>query len=141
MRKRARRSARARRRAELAVPINSEYSVFIVGRRIGMVTGASRGLGLALSRAMADRGWSLAIDARGAEALERARAELAARTDVVAVTGDVSDEGHLRALVEAAAGLGEGSLDALVNNASLLGPSPQPRLIDYPMDVFEDVYR
>jgi len=38
----------------------------------GIVTGASRGLGLALSRALVDRGWKLAVDARGGEALERA---------------------------------------------------------------------
>ena len=34
-----------------------------------------------------------------------------------------------------------GRLDLLVNNASLLGPSPQPRLGDYPLDVLEQVYR
>ncbi len=34
-----------------------------------------------------------------------------------------------------------GGLDALVNNASFLGPSPQPNLLDYPLDVLEQVYR
>jgi NAD(P)-dependent dehydrogenase (short-subunit alcohol dehydrogenase family) len=34
-----------------------------------------------------------------------------------------------------------GGVDALVNNASILGPSPQPGLLDYPLDVFEQVYR
>ena len=77
------------------------------------------------------------IDARSAEALEAARAELAELTEVAAVAGDVADAGHRRALVGAA---GE-RLDLLVNNASLLGPSPQPQLADYPLDVLERVYR
>jgi NAD(P)-dependent dehydrogenase (short-subunit alcohol dehydrogenase family) len=99
-----------------------------------IVTGASRGLGLALSRALAERGWRLVIDARDAGPLEAAAAEL---PDVVALPGDVADPGHRRALVEAAGG----DIDLLVNNASRLGPSPQPPLADYPLDVLEDVYR
>jgi NAD(P)-dependent dehydrogenase (short-subunit alcohol dehydrogenase family) len=99
-----------------------------------IVTGASRGLGLALSRGLAERGWRLVIDARDAAALEAAAAGL---PDVVTVPGDVSDPSHRHALVEAA---GE-RVDLLVNNASLLGPSPQPPLADYPLDVLEAVYR
>jgi NAD(P)-dependent dehydrogenase (short-subunit alcohol dehydrogenase family) len=102
-----------------------------------LVTGASRGLGLALARALAARGWRLVIDARGAEALEAARAELVAVTDVVAVPGDVTDEAHRRALIEAAGD----RIDLLVNNASVLGPSPQPALADYPLSELERVYR
>jgi NAD(P)-dependent dehydrogenase (short-subunit alcohol dehydrogenase family) len=102
-----------------------------------LVTGASRGLGLALARALAARGWRLVIDARGAEALEAARAELAAVTEVVAVPGDVTDEAHGRALIEAAGD----RIDLLVNNASVLGPSPQPALADYPLSELERVYR
>jgi NAD(P)-dependent dehydrogenase (short-subunit alcohol dehydrogenase family) len=102
-----------------------------------LVTGGSRGLGLALARALAGRGWRLVIDARGVEALEAARAELAALTDVTAVAGDVSDDRHRRALAAAAGD----RLDLLVNNASVLGPSPQPELADYPLDVLEHVYR
>jgi NAD(P)-dependent dehydrogenase (short-subunit alcohol dehydrogenase family) len=99
-----------------------------------IVTGASRGLGLALARALAARGWRLAIDARGAEALDAARAELG---DAVAVPGDVADERHRRALVAAAGG----RVDLLVNNASELGPSPLPALADAPLDALEEVYR
>jgi len=99
-----------------------------------IVTGASRGLGLALSKSLAERGWRLVIDARDAGPLEAAAAEL---PDVVTVPGDVSDPSHRHALVEAA---GE-RIDLLVNNASLLGPSPQPALADYPLDVLEVVYR
>lgn len=103
-----------------------------------LITGASRGLGLALARALADNGWTLIIDARGAAALEAARAELADRTQVVALAGDVTDPAHRQALVAAAADLG--GLDALVNNASILGPSPQPNLLDYPLDELRAVY-
>jgi NAD(P)-dependent dehydrogenase (short-subunit alcohol dehydrogenase family) len=102
-----------------------------------IVTGASRGLGLALARSLAVRGHDLVIDARGADALEAARAELARFTNVVAIPGDVSDPAH-RAQLVAAAG---DRIDVLVNNASVLGPSPQPLLEDYPLDVLERVYR
>jgi NAD(P)-dependent dehydrogenase (short-subunit alcohol dehydrogenase family) len=102
-----------------------------------LITGASRGLGLALARELARRGRRLVIDARGADALEAARAELAAHTEVVAVAGDVADPAHRRALVEAAGP----RIELLVNNASVLGPSPQPRLADYPLDELERVYR
>jgi NAD(P)-dependent dehydrogenase (short-subunit alcohol dehydrogenase family) len=104
-----------------------------------LITGASRGLGLALARELASRGWSLIIDARGAETLAAARGELAQLTRVTAIAGDVSDPAHRRALAVAARAAG--GLDAVVNNASFLGPSPQPNLLDYPLDELEQVYR
>ncbi len=107
--------------------------------RTALITGASRGLGLALSRRLAAEGWTLIINARGAGALETARAELAKSTNVTAIPGDVTDEEHRRALVDAAKLAG--GLDALINNASILGPSPQPQVLDYPLSVLEDVYR
>jgi NAD(P)-dependent dehydrogenase (short-subunit alcohol dehydrogenase family) len=107
--------------------------------RTALITGASRGLGLALARALAARGWSLIVDARGADALESARNELAGGAQVVAIAGDVADPAHRRALADAARELG--GLDAVVNNASILGPSPQPELLDYPLDALEQVYR
>jgi NAD(P)-dependent dehydrogenase (short-subunit alcohol dehydrogenase family) len=97
-----------------------------------IVTGASRGLGLALARALAERGWRLVIDAREAAPLHAAAGELGA----VGIPGDVADAAHREALVAAA-----GPVDLLVNNASVLGPSPQPHLADYPLDVLEHVYR
>lgn len=110
-----------------------------MAQKRGLITGASRGLGLALARALADRGWRLVIDARSAQALEAARLELAEKTTVIAVPGDIAEAGHRLALVQAAQDLG--GLDLLVNNASILGPSPQPALLDYPLEVLENVYR
>jgi NAD(P)-dependent dehydrogenase (short-subunit alcohol dehydrogenase family) len=104
-----------------------------------LITGASRGLGLALAHALAGQGWTLILNARGVEALEAARAELAKYTSVVAVAGDIAASETRQALAQAARAVGR--LDALVNNASLLGPSPQPRLLDYPLDALETVYR
>jgi NAD(P)-dependent dehydrogenase (short-subunit alcohol dehydrogenase family) len=98
-----------------------------------IITGASRGLGLALARALDERGWRLVLDARGAEALEEATREL---SEAVAVPGDVSDPAHRAALVA----LAGPQIDLLVNNASILGPSPQPELADYPLDVLARVY-
>ena len=97
-----------------------------------IVTGASRGLGLALARALAERGWQLVIDAREEAPLQAAASELGA----IAIAGDVADAVHREALVAAA-----GPVDLLVNNASVLGPSPQPTLAEYPLDVLEQVYR
>jgi NAD(P)-dependent dehydrogenase (short-subunit alcohol dehydrogenase family) len=103
-----------------------------------IITGASRGLGLALARALAERNWNLVLDARGGDALQNVAEELSATTEVVAVTGDVADDAHRQQLVEAARAMG--GPDLLVNNASLLGPSPQPKLADYPLDTFRTVY-
>jgi NAD(P)-dependent dehydrogenase (short-subunit alcohol dehydrogenase family) len=107
--------------------------------RTAIITGASRGLGLALAHTLAGEGWTLIIDARGKEALESVRAELAGYTHVIAIPGDVTDLEHREDLLRAAREAG--GVDALVNNASILGPSPQPELLDYPLDVFEQVYR
>jgi NAD(P)-dependent dehydrogenase (short-subunit alcohol dehydrogenase family) len=107
-------------------------------RPVALVTGASAGLGLALAHGLAERGWTLIINARGADALGDAAEDLAARTDVVPIAGDVTDPGHRRDLADAVSRLGR--LDLLVNNASYLGPSPQPSLGDYPLDELRRVY-
>jgi NAD(P)-dependent dehydrogenase (short-subunit alcohol dehydrogenase family) len=104
---------------------------------IAIITGASRGLGLALARTLAQRGWALVLDARGTAELERVARELGAITEVVAIPGDVADDWHRGALVEAAGD----QIDLLVNNASVLGPSPQPALAQYPLEELEHVYR
>jgi len=102
-----------------------------------IVTGASRGLGFELTRALLRDGRRVVIDARGAKELDAAAAELSELGDLVALRGNVTDADHRHALVEAA---GE-RIDLLVNNASVLGPSPQPSLAGYPLHVLEHVFR
>jgi NAD(P)-dependent dehydrogenase (short-subunit alcohol dehydrogenase family) len=97
-------------------------------RRTALITGGSRGLGLALARHLAADGWNLVVDGRDADALERARREVdaAGPGTAIALPGDIADPVHVAALVNAAAG--QGGFELLVNNASTLGPSPLPHL-------------
>jgi NAD(P)-dependent dehydrogenase (short-subunit alcohol dehydrogenase family) len=81
----------------------------------------------------------LIIDARGGEALEVTCQELARDTQVIAIPGDIADAAHRAALAAAAHDVG--GLDALINNASTLGATPLPPLLDYPLDALEVVYR
>ncbi len=104
-----------------------------------LITGASRGLGLALARALADRGWEMIVDARGQDALDRVRLDLEKKTRVFAIPGDITEEEHRRRLAQVAREAG--GLDAVVNNASTLGLSPLPPLLDYPLEELEKVYR
>jgi NAD(P)-dependent dehydrogenase (short-subunit alcohol dehydrogenase family) len=94
---------------------------------VAIVTGASRGFGLALTNDLAADGWDVVIDARS---------PLPAGAHLHPVPGDVTDPAHRQALIDATGG----RLDLLVNNASALGPSPLPRLADHPLDVLADVY-
>ncbi len=102
-----------------------------------IVTGGSRGLGFALASALLRGGRRVIVDARTARELEAAEERLAALGDVVAIRGNVIDPTHREALIDAAGP----RIDLLVNNASVLGPSPQPALADYPLHVLEHVYR
>lgn len=108
--------------------------------RVTLITGASRGLGLEIARLSARRGAPLVLTARGAEALHAAASELRELTEVVALPGDVADEAHAERLVDL--GLERfGRIDALVNNASTIGPSPMPALADYPSAALGAVIR
>ena len=110
------------------------------GRPLALVTGASRGLGSILARFLAGEGFDLLLTARGAPALEEsAVATRVFGTGVRTVPGDVTDPAHRRTLAEAVARAG--GLDLLVNNASELGPSPLPRLSDFPLPELERIYR
>ncbi|MGW0810500.1 SDR family oxidoreductase [Nonomuraea sp. NPDC002799] len=92
-----------------------------------LITGASRGLGLALARSLAAAGWNLVLTARGADTLRRVAGELGA----VALPGDVTDPDHVERLARAAP-----ELDLLVNNAGDLGVTPLPPLAGYPLEAF-----
>ena len=103
---------------------------------VAVVTGASRGLGLELARALAAGGWKLVLTARGAEDLDRVAAELSAITEVRALAGSIVDDDHRADLAEAAAELG--GTDLLVNNASTLtgydlDGQAMPSLGDFPL--------
>jgi NAD(P)-dependent dehydrogenase (short-subunit alcohol dehydrogenase family) len=119
--------------------------------RTAIITGASRGLGLALAAGLAREGFDLIIDARDAAALDAAAGALRAdggpaaqrpggtaaqrpggTVTVTAVPGDVTDPAHRAALLATARAAGR--LDLLVNNAGTLGASPLPALADYPPD-------
>jgi NAD(P)-dependent dehydrogenase (short-subunit alcohol dehydrogenase family) len=112
--------------------------------KTALITGASRGLGLAIARGLAERGgWNLLITGRDANRLHAAWSHLSelarpAGTRVGALPGDVTDESHRLALADTARA--QGGLDAVVNNAGALGPSPQPPLLDYPLEVLRSVF-
>lgn len=103
-----------------------------------LITGGSRGLGRALATELAARKWQVIIDGRDVAALEKAAAEMGPGV-VTALPGDVDDPRHRTELIATVRELG--GLDLLVNNASVLGPSPQPKLADYPLDVLDRVYK
>jgi NAD(P)-dependent dehydrogenase (short-subunit alcohol dehydrogenase family) len=105
---------------------------------VAIVTGASRGLGRALATGLAEAGWRLVIDARTSGPLHATAQELSGHTAVRALPGDITDPAHRADLAAAADSLG--GPDLLVNNAGILGPSPQPPLIDYPLPTLREVY-
>jgi NAD(P)-dependent dehydrogenase (short-subunit alcohol dehydrogenase family) len=103
-----------------------------------LITGASRGLGLALARSLAADGWQLVVDGRDPAALHDATHELGELSTVWALPGDVADEAHRRALAETAGDIG--GLDAVVHNASTLGVSPLVPLAQHPSDALHRVF-
>lgn len=106
------------------------------GKRVAIVTGASRGLGLELTKRLLADGWHVIADARGANDL---RGALASSDDrATAVAGDVTDPAHRTRLVAMARERGQ--LGLLVNNASSLGTTPLPELQRYSVDDLREVY-
>ncbi len=103
--------------------------------KTALVTGGSSGLGLALVRELLARGWQVVTDGRRAALL----ADRLAGTGAITIAGDIADDEHRRALVDAVAGLG-GELDLLVHNASTLGPLPLHRLADLPLDSIAAIF-
>lgn len=99
--------------------------------KVALVTGASKGLGKALSLELARRGARVVMVARGEAALEEAAAEVRRETGAVAVplAFDVADKNATHVIAAMAAELG-GEVDILVHNASALGPVPMPLLLD-----------
>ena len=113
----------------------------MVNKKVVMITGASKGLGRALTLAFAKEGARLAICSRTSNELLKVKEEAEALgAEVLAITADISltrDVERFVAMTEEAFG----QIDVLINNASILGPSPIPLLLDYPEEDFAEVLR
>jgi NAD(P)-dependent dehydrogenase (short-subunit alcohol dehydrogenase family) len=105
----------------------------MTNKKSALITGASKGLGYALAEHLAQNGWNLLINARNAKQLLEARNHLEQLTKVIAISGDVRDELHLLQLAEALES-NQWQPDLVVNNASALGVSPMPHLLDHPVE-------
>lgn len=110
-----------------------------MNKKVVMITGASKGLGRALTLAFAKKGARLAICARKEESLIRVKEEAKVLgAEVLAVTADISKPRDVERFVSTAE-KAFGHIDVLINNASILGPSPMPLLLDYPEEEFAEV--
>jgi NAD(P)-dependent dehydrogenase (short-subunit alcohol dehydrogenase family) len=106
--------------------------------RVVVITGASRGLGREIARLYARAGAKLVLVARGDGELQEIAKELSAVTEVLPLAVDVSEQAER--IAEAALSR-FGRVDIIVNNASALGPSPMPRLEDYPWEELLRLFR
>ena len=107
------------------------------------ITGASQGLGREMTLRFAREGAAgLSIVARHVAELNKVREEvrqIAPKIDIVAIEADVSKPRDIERIVATTLVQFKGRLDVLVNNASTIGPSPMPNLLDYPVEDFREV--
>jgi NAD(P)-dependent dehydrogenase (short-subunit alcohol dehydrogenase family) len=108
-----------------------------------LITGASQGLGRQLALDFAREGAAaVAVVARRRGALEELRDEIqeaTPETRVLVVEADLSRAEDIERMVAETLHDFGGRLDVLVNNASTIGPTPLPFLLDYPPDDFRSV--
>jgi NAD(P)-dependent dehydrogenase (short-subunit alcohol dehydrogenase family) len=119
--------------------VMNDYDSWFERGHAALITGASKGFGLAVARLLAQRGIALTITARNAYELEAAARELREHTSVEALPGDVRDLAHVHRLVERTR-TRFGRIDLLINNASSIGRSPLPRLEHLPPTVFNELF-
>jgi NAD(P)-dependent dehydrogenase (short-subunit alcohol dehydrogenase family) len=114
----------------------------LTGKNI-VVTGASRGLGRQLALAFArEDARGLALVARNADRLYQLREEIRAiapRAKVLVLAADLAKAEDIERVAAATLSEFAGRVDVIVNNASVLGPSPMPYLLDYPPEEFRRV--
>src|SRR5207244_2837938 len=128
-----------RRRPWMAMAQSSTHDAHRPTERVALITGASRGLGYTVAEFLARQRWTLILTARHEGPLLKPVKRLqAAGASITAVPGDVTQEQHRRDLV--AALRRPGRLDLLINNASELGASPFPALVEYPLEVLRRVH-
>jgi len=112
-------------------------------RKCALITGASQGLGRQLAIEFARQGATgIALVARDAEALHNARQRImrvAPQATAVVITADLGRQEDIERVAATTLSEFRGRLDVLVNNASSLGPTPMPYLLDYPLDDFRNV--
>src|SRR2546427_340470 len=108
-----------------------------------LITGASQGLGRELAIRFAHQGAAgLSLVARHAQKLNTVRDEvrrIAPSTEIVVIEADVSKPRDIERIVATSLAQFKGRLDVLINNASTIGPSPMPNLLDYPVEDFRSV--
>jgi NAD(P)-dependent dehydrogenase (short-subunit alcohol dehydrogenase family) len=114
----------------------------LAGKNI-LITGASQGLGREMALRFAREGAAgLSLVARHADKLNALRDEIrkiAPKIDIVVIGADVSKPRDIERMVATTLAQFKGALDVLVNNASIIGPSPMPNLLDYPVEDFREV--
>ena len=108
-----------------------------------LITGASQGLGREIALRFAREGAAgLSLVARHTDQLNKVRDEIrkiAPKIDIVVIEADVSKSRDIERMVATTLAQFKGNLDVLVNNASTIGPSPMPNLLDYPVEDFREV--